>query len=369
MSSAQLLRLEYVDPSECRSEGWHDVLGAAAFAAGSRAAGDTPNDTTVDFPLARVHAPMLGPMLGTMVGPRVGPMVGNASEVLEVWRAGGRAQPGTHGRVRYARAGELLFGSLAVHEAELADAAVTGSRPPLETATELAYREMYATLAAAGSPHLVRVWNYIPDINRETHGLERYRQFNTARHRASLACGRAVAGGVPAASALGAAAASPLTIYFLASRGAPAFIENPRQVSAYRYPAQYGPRSPAFSRATVLGAGETATLFVSGTASIVGHRTLHAGDPAAQTRETLVNIEALLGEAARRCGGEALRLETLAYKVYVREPGDLPVIRAQLQSALGSAATLLYLQADICRQDLAVEIEAVGGGGWRRPAA
>ena len=60
-----------------------------------------------------------------------------------------------------------------------------------------------------------------------------------------------------------------------------------------------------------------------------------------------------------------MRLETLAYKVYVRQPKDLPLIRAQLESALGPAAALLYLQADICRQDLAVEIEAFGGGGWR----
>lgn len=325
------------------------MLGAAAFAGNDRLGGGALQESGVDFPLAHVHTPMLG----------------DAPEVLEVWRASGPTQAGSHGRVRYARAGDLLFGSLAVHESELAGAASSRGRTPLEVATELAYREMYATLATLESPHLVRVWNYIPDINVETHGLERYRQFNTARHEASRASGRAVAGNVPAASALGAAAGSPLTLYFLASRRAPAFIENPRQMSAYRYPAQYGPRSPAFSRATVLGEGSEATLFVSGTASIVGHRTLHAGDPAAQTRETLTNIEALLEEAARRSGGKTLRLETLAYKIYVRDPQDLPVIQAQLQSALGPAAALLYLKADICRQDLAVEIEAVGGGGWR----
>lgn len=349
MSSGQALRLEYLTPSESGPEGWDGVLGAAAFAGGSRRAGDPLRQGGIEFPLAHVHTPTLG----------------DAPEVLEVWRSSGRAQPGSHGRVRYARAGDLLFGSLAVHETEVAGTAGSGTRTPLEIATDLAYREMYATLAALGSPHLVRVWNYIPDINLETHGLERYRQFNTARAEASLACGRAVAGSVPAASALGAAAGSPLTIYFLASRRAPVFIENPRQVSAYRYPAQYGPRSPAFSRATVLGEGGEATLFVSGTASIVGHRTLHAGDPAAQTRETLVNIEALLEEATRRCGAEALRLETLAYKVYVREPSDLPVIREQLESAAGPCAAILYLKADICRQDLAVEIEAVGGRGSR----
>ncbi|HEY1892041.1 MAG TPA: hypothetical protein VGG63_16680 [Steroidobacteraceae bacterium] len=344
MSAGQLLRLEYLAPSESRSEGWQGVLGAAAFA-----------DTTQspqgggDFPVARVHTPVLS----------------DAHEIMEVWRAGGRVHAGSHGRVRYARGGDFFFGSVAVHESELTNGGGTGQRPPLEQATDLAYREMYATLAAAGNPQLVRVWNYIPDINLDAHGLERYRHFNTARQEASLASGRAVAGNVPAASALGGASGSPLTVYFLASRHAPAFIENPRQMSAYRYPTQYGPRSPAFSRATVLGEDSQATIFVSGTASIVGHRTLHAGDPAAQTRETLVNIESLLEEAARSTSIELLRLETLAFKVYVRAPKDLPVIRAELESALGSDANFLYLKADICRQDLAVEIEAVGGAGWR----
>lgn len=340
MSTAQALRLEYVTPSESLLDEGQGVLGAAAFDDGARSL----RNGGVGFPLAHVHTPVLG----------------DAREMLEVWRADARAQPGSHGRVRYAWGGDFLFGSLAVHEAELAGAAASAGTP-LERATGLAYREMYAALAAAGNPQLVRVWNYIPDINTDTHGLERYRQFNKARHEATLACGRVVSGSVPAASALGAAAGSPLTMYFLASRRTPAFIENPRQVSAYRYPAQYGPRSPAFSRATVLGEAREAMLFISGTASIVGHQTLHAGDPAAQTRETLANIEALLNEAARRTGTGKLRLETLAYKVYVRDPQDLPAIRAELESALGAETAVLYLKADICRRDLAVEIEAVGG--------
>jgi chorismate lyase/3-hydroxybenzoate synthase len=353
MSSGRFLHLDYVASSESRSADWHGVLGAAKFAGGARNGGTAERALRGgDLPLAHVSTPVLN----------------DASAVLEVWRTRGRTEPGSHGQVRYGRGTDLLFGSVAVEEAERASDAASDARTPLEIATDRAYRQMYATLAAADFPHLVRVWNYLPEINIESHGLERYRQFNTARHAASLACGRAIAGSVPAASALGAASGSPLTIYFLASRRAPAFIENPRQVSAYRYPAQYGPRSPAFSRATVLGEGDEATLFISGTASIVGHRTLHAGDPAAQTRETLSNIEALLAEAARRCGMPALGLEALKYKVYVRDPQELPVIKAELDAALGPRASLLFLKADICRRDLAVEIEAVGGGGWR-PAA
>jgi hypothetical protein len=46
--------------------------------------------------------------------------------------------------------------------------------------------------------------------------------------------------------------------------------------------------------------------------------------------------------------------------VYVRRPADLPVIKAELAAALGAGARVIYLQADICRQDLLVEIEATG---------
>ena len=140
-----------------------------------------------------------------------------------------------------------------------------------------------------GYPHLARLWNYLPQINVETDGLERYRQFNSARRNALIAYRRDLTGNVPAACALGSVTGSPLVIYFLASRQAATAVENPRQVSAYEYPAQYGPK-PAFSRASILGN----TLFISGTASIVGHETVHVGDVTAQTRETLANIEALV---------------------------------------------------------------------------
>jgi hypothetical protein len=98
---------------------------------------------------------------------------------------------------------------------------------------------------------------------------------------------------------------------------------------------------------------------MSGTASIVGHRSLHAGDVAAQTRETLANIEALLAETNRSTGGR-FTPASLACKVYVRHPTDLPIIQAQIQAKLGTALRAMYLKADICREDLLMEIEATG---------
>jgi chorismate lyase/3-hydroxybenzoate synthase len=46
--------------------------------------------------------------------------------------------------------------------------------------------------------------------------------------------------------------------------------------------------------------------------------------------------------------------------VYVRKPSDLPAIQTTLSELLNPAASIVYLQADVCREDLLVEIEAVG---------
>jgi len=349
MRAVSGLHLDYVSPAEYHAASWGDVLGVAAF---NGAAGGMC-DAIAGIPVAEVSTPVLAP----------------AAHVCEVWRHTTPAESGECERVRFRRTAELLFGCIAVTEAETradgawrarAHPAPPGSGSPLHEATTQVYRQICATLDAQGYPHLLRVWNYVPDINRDSGGTERYRQFNRARQHALQASGRPLTGGVPAASALGAVAGSPMVVYFLAGRSAPTFVENPRQVSAYHYPPRYGTHSPVFSRATLLRQGEGLTLFVSGTASIVGHRSLHVGDAAAQTRETLANIEALLAEANRVARGAHFSLGSLACKVYVRRPADLPVIQAQLHTALGSGARAVYLQADICRQDLLVEIEAAG---------
>ncbi|HEY3783934.1 MAG TPA: hypothetical protein VGL55_01485 [Steroidobacteraceae bacterium] len=337
MASTGGLQVHYLPLAGSEPARWDGVLGVATF---DRSLGEQ------DIPIAEVRTPVLGAK----------------GEVCEVWRTGQATQSGTHGRVRYRHAAGVLFGCITLAEADPSEQQGQSCAPEhtaLHAATEQGYREIFATLDALGYPYLLRVWNYLPQINLDTHGIERYRQFNDARRKALIACGRHVSGNVPAACALGSANGSPLVIYFLASHEAPTLIENPRQVSAYEYPAQYGPR-PVFSRASVLRERSGALLFISGTSSIVGHQTVHAGDVAAQTRETLTNIEALLGEANRVTGPSRFDLGNLAYKVYVRKDADLPSIQSQLHAILGPGAQVMYLRADICRQDLLVEIEAIG---------
>ena len=236
----------------------------------------------------------------------------------------------------------------------------TARRERCSCATEIAYQEIFAVLNATEHRHLIRVWNYLPEINAQAGGDERYRHFNSARQMAFRKSGRATMGTVPAACALGSPAGSPLCIYFLAARRPPKVIENPRQTSAYHYPPKFGRHSPIFSRACVWGESGSGRLFVSGTASIVGHETIHRGDVVAQTRETMVNIAALLEEANRIGGGGRYSLDGLKLKVYVRNPADLPAIEATLSELVNPAASIVYVQADVCREDLLVEIEAVG---------
>ena len=288
----------------------------------------------------------------------------------------GRAVP--HCRVQYRYCDDLLFGCITIDE-RLVDPAGSHDaaqpldldRPPearaaasgsaaLSRATETAYHQIFAVLDETKHRHLLRIWNYLPEINREIDGDERYRHFNSARQMAFRNSGRATMGTVPAASALGSAAGSPISIYFLAARQPPKMIENPRQTSAYHYPPKFGRHSPIFSRACVLSAAAGTNLFVSGTASIVGHETIHQGDVAAQTRETMANISALLGEANRAVGSARYRLGGLKLKVYVRRASDLGAVKAALAESVPIPSSIVFVQADVCREDLLMEIEATG---------
>src|SRR5690606_13866131 len=103
-------------------------------------------------------------------------------------------------------------------------------------------------------------------------------------------------------------------------------VENPRQVSAYRYPRQYGPTPPAFARAMLSPAKQ---LLVSGTASVVGHASHHVGDAAAQLDETARNLDSLM----RTAGIGPLGAESLL-KLYVRNPAQVPDVGKWLQQRI-----------------------------------
>jgi enamine deaminase RidA (YjgF/YER057c/UK114 family) len=214
------------------------------------------------------------------------------------------------------------------------------------------YSRLVSVARAAGAPHVHRVFNYLPSITADENGTERYRRFNVGRHDAFDLVAKTWAA-YPAACALGVAR-GPGAIAFVASDRPGKAVENPRQISAFQYPAIYGKRSPSFSRAMLTAPGADRMLYISGTASIVGHESLHPGDAGAQTEEILRNLEALLAS----CGAPRLAAlpAGLTMKVYIRHQADLPAVSARL-AVLPNTAQLMVLQAEICRKELLVEIE------------
>ncbi len=238
----------------------------------------------------------------------------------------------------------------------LAGFAVAESGEDLETATGRLYERMFEI---AGSRHLYRVWNYVPEINASSQGLENYRRFCRARSVAfESRFGAGFRSLLPAASAVGAEA-GPLAIGFLSGCAEPLRFESPRQVPAFDYPREYGPRPPSFSRATAVAAGGQRLVFVSGTAAIRGHASVASRDIDGQLRCTIDNL-ALIADAAGagpdlRRAGRSRRF----FKVLLRNPADLAVTQDRLaERILRPGDTVSYLRADICRPELLVEVEA-----------
>jgi chorismate lyase/3-hydroxybenzoate synthase len=266
---------------------------------------------------------------------------------IERWSADAPVDVGALRDVGYARVGEYLFANLLVPEGRCAD---------MENVTRSSYLKLDALLRREGYPYWLRAWNYFSGITQGDGEGERYRRFNAGRHSA-VGLSDAVSRNLPAASALGSEAGG-FVLCALAGRRPATQIENPRQVSAPQYPPRYGLRSPMFARAALVANGAGGQLLVSGTASIVGHESLHADDPVAQVEETARNFDALIDTALTadksRSPYTRVRLESL--KVYLRAAADYDRLLPRVRQLFATNDPLV-LRADICRRDLLVEIE------------
>jgi len=260
-----------------------------------------------------------------------------------------------NGTVIYSRTREFVFGHIEVKQPD--------GMEQLEQTSRQAYRTMLQLCQDTQTFNLLRIWNYIPHINVPEGMIERYRLFNIGRRKAFNDYPRVVHDNYPAACALGSFD-NILRIVFLASVHKPHYIENPRQTSSCLYPEEYGTVPPLFSRATLFSQHNCVTLFISGTASIVGHQSSHIGDIQAQTRETLQNLNTVLSQANKIMKREQNHfppikpwtLDELNCRVYIRYPEHLQTVRSILQQAGIQQAT--YVKADICRTELLLEIEA-----------
>lgn len=217
--------------------------------------------------------------------------------------------------------------------------------------------------------NLVRQWNFIGDILGMHNGFQNYQIFNEVR--TEYYNNYRTIHGFPAATGVGmkyggvfldfCAIKSDETV-----RIAP--VSNPSQVNAYEYgqevlkgqPLGMGSAKnpPQFERGLLVVNKAVSTLFVSGTASIIGQDTIGRGDVAEQTIVTIENISKVADRvriSSLTGNDEPGRFSLL--RVYIKRKEDFSVVR-EICNEQFKGSPIVFIEADICRDDLLTEIEA-----------
>lgn len=265
---------------------------------------------------------------------------------VEVIETSGPIHDGIQGELSWSSSPDYLFCSISVPNPS-----------DLQTETKRLYEILLRFIADKDYPHIHRIWNYFPDINQGHDDNERYKLFCTGRHDAFTAVSPSEPIAFPAACAIGNKQGN-FCLYLISAKVAGTHFENPEQLSAYNYPRKYGPRSPSFARATLatLPPNDTGNVYISGTASIKGHETLHPFCTDKQIDITVDNIKGLLAHITKSTPSQnKLTLDMM--KVYIRRASDLPILTSAISTHFPNS-TILYVLGTICRLDLEVEIDA-----------
>jgi len=219
--------------------------------------------------------------------------------------------------------------------------------------------------------NLVRQWNFIGNILEMKEGFQNYQVFNEVRSEYYKKY-RTIAG-FPAATGVGMKHGG-VSLDFCALKSDDAIklkaINNPNQINAYEYDQQLlkgltaGNTSvkhpPQFERALLMMNKTANTLFVSGTASIIGQETIGKGDVNEQTLVTIENIMKLTdAERINKLTGSSVLLpgKFSLLRVYIKKQEDFNAVKAICTEHFQKAPAI-FIEADICRDDLLTEIEA-----------
>jgi enamine deaminase RidA (YjgF/YER057c/UK114 family) len=223
--------------------------------------------------------------------------------------------------------------------------------------------------------HIIRQWNYVEQIARideKDKNLQNYQVFNDVRtkyyERGTFKLG------YPAATGIGMTTGGVIIGFIAVSDSDDVVVKpirNPRQIDAHQYSREVlrGTETgitthkctPKFERGKMVSLGERNHIYVSGTASIVGEKTLHPGDVEQQTITTIENIYQLFSKENQAELGLDFEIDQIEFshlRVYVKYQKDIPAVEKICESKLNCKSSL-YLESDVCREDLLVEIEGI----------
>jgi chorismate lyase/3-hydroxybenzoate synthase len=235
------------------------------------------------------------------------------------------------------------------------------SSSELEKAAADIYQQFRTVTVAAGAPHPLRFWNFIPRINEEMHtGLDRYMAFNAGRRNAlsQWFSVRDFSRSVPTATGVGYTGHC-LCIYCLAGQEPGVPVENSRQRAAYLYSRRYGPAPPCFARGMLIHVNGSMELLVGGTASVRGEDSVHVGCIKSQLDEILDNLKSLAESAIRLSGMPKAIARFFDLRAYFVHAEDQDLIRSTLMARFRDLERLELVKAELCRRELLVEVEGI----------
>ena len=117
--------------------------------------------------------------------------------------------------------------------------------------------------------------------------------------------------------------------------------------------------TPKFERAKLIETANGACCFVSGTAAIRGEESVDANSAKEQTVKTIENIEYLVSkENLVRFGCKPYDLSYVKLHVFVKHKQDYEEVRTVVAEAYPHIP-VVYTIADVCRDELLVEIEGI----------
>ena len=251
---------------------------------------------------------------------------------------------------------------------------------PVSEQAEQIFGAITQCLRDEGMPvaSLIRQWNYIEAITAtDASGKQHYQLFNDAR--SAFYRTTEWNAGYPAATGIGTTCGG-LVIDFEAalslSEGVSMWpIDNKMQISAHEYSQKVlrgeaflqgcGKSTPKFERAKVLTGQNGKRLYISGTASIRGEISIGGLDVAEQTRITLENMEFLTQQItdtpadspANRTVAPPASPFTLL-RIYLKQAGFREKVEKVLESRYKRVPSV-WITADVCREELLVEIEGM----------
>ncbi|MDR3142018.1 MAG: endoribonuclease L-PSP [Tannerellaceae bacterium] len=202
---------------------------------------------------------------------------------------------------------------------------------------------------------IIRQWNYIEKITCYQEENQNYQSFNNAR--GNFYAKATWVNGYPAATGIGANLGGMLidldAVVFKSPRAYATPIDNKLQVAAHAYSekvlekAQKRQTAPKFERAKSMTFGDRRLVYISGTAAIRGEESLKGVGLERQLHITMENIAQLTGNA-----------KPVMLRVYLKDKEDYR-LSERLMNEYNLPVPISYMCADICRDELLIEIEGI----------